>query len=258
MVDWNATPTVSIKINPVDPSHMFARDKTYLLLGLTGRIGKSIYEHMVANGAKYIVLTSRRPRVDSAWLESCQASGATVKVFSNDVTDEADVRQLYHVISETLPPIADVVNGEMALHSARFSEMTVKSMQSVLDPMVAGSCHLDAIFSADHPLDFFIMVSFLAPAAESTDQTGYDAANSFLVGLASERRKRGLAASTLVINVMGPTLSERDAHTIFTEAVLGSRADPEQSSELITGFKFVKFTDEIKPPHWLNNPKFQY
>jgi hybrid polyketide synthase/nonribosomal peptide synthetase ACE1 len=158
VIDWHATPTALVKVNPVDPGKMFAKDKTYLLLGLTGRIGKSLCEHMIAHGARYIVLTSRRPRIDGTRLESIRALGATVKVFANDVTDESDVRQLYHVVSETLPSIAGVVNGEMALHSAPFSEMGTSRLKSkaFLFATVSRVVTLGTYFRAKGP-EYFLM-----------------------------------------------------------------------------------------------------
>lgn len=82
IVDWAASVSAAVRIRPVDWKPLFAQDKTYWLVGLTGGLGQSLCEWMIRHGARYAVLTSRNPKVDKRWLESTEAVGATVKVFS--------------------------------------------------------------------------------------------------------------------------------------------------------------------------------
>ena len=82
IVDWQVAKTVPVKIEPINPRLLFSKNKTYLLVGLTGEIGQSLCQWMVTNGAGCIVLTSRNPKIDRAWLDSIEAIGATVRVFA--------------------------------------------------------------------------------------------------------------------------------------------------------------------------------
>lgn len=82
IVDWTSSNKVNLQVKTLDARHMFSKNKTYLLVGLTGQIGQSVSGWMARNGAGCICLTSRRPNVDARWLESLAAIGATVKVFA--------------------------------------------------------------------------------------------------------------------------------------------------------------------------------
>lgn len=82
IVDWTTTPTVPVKIQPVDSETLFRLDRTYFLIGLSGEVGQSLCQWMVGHGARYVVLTSRNPKVGKDWIESLEAVGATIKAFS--------------------------------------------------------------------------------------------------------------------------------------------------------------------------------
>lgn len=56
--------------------------KTYLLVGMTGDLGRLICHWMITRGARSVVLTSRSPHVDPLWLEEMSALGALVTVMA--------------------------------------------------------------------------------------------------------------------------------------------------------------------------------
>ena len=85
IIDWTVAPTVPIQIEPVDSERMLRSDKTYLLVGLAGGLGLSLCQWMVNSGARYVVMTSRNPKVDKKWLDTLEATGATIKIFSRSV-----------------------------------------------------------------------------------------------------------------------------------------------------------------------------
>lgn len=82
IVDWTAQLTIPINILPVDSTNLFRNDRTYWLVGLTGGLGLSLCEWMIHHGAKFVVITSRNPKVDPRWLEFLKNIGAVVKIFS--------------------------------------------------------------------------------------------------------------------------------------------------------------------------------
>ena len=63
IVDWASTKNISVVQSPIDPSLLFADNKSYLLVGLTGQLGQSVCHWMVENGARYIVVSSRQVSV---------------------------------------------------------------------------------------------------------------------------------------------------------------------------------------------------
>ncbi|KAK4065845.1 uncharacterized protein Triagg1_8397 [Trichoderma aggressivum f. europaeum] len=50
-VHWPSTGLVKVGVSSIDSTGLFSRDKTHLLVGLTGKIGQSIAKWLVANGA---------------------------------------------------------------------------------------------------------------------------------------------------------------------------------------------------------------
>lgn len=80
LVDWKAEKPLLAKIRPVDSGNLFVNDKTYLLVGLTGDLGRSLARWMVLNGAKYVVLASRNPQVDPKWISHIETLGGKVTV----------------------------------------------------------------------------------------------------------------------------------------------------------------------------------
>lgn len=80
VLDWTSDPEVSVKVRPIDLQVSLSSDRTYWLVGLTGGLGLSLCDWMVQRGARYLVLTSRKPNIETAWLDGMRARGVSVKV----------------------------------------------------------------------------------------------------------------------------------------------------------------------------------
>ncbi|KAJ5382444.1 Acyl transferase/acyl hydrolase/lysophospholipase [Penicillium concentricum] len=197
-VHWPVYGFVEIEVRPLEAEALFSKDKTYILVGLSGSMGQSLCEWMVSNGAGCVCLTSRRPKVDEDWLKSFRGTGATIKVVPMDVLDKENLQRAVDEIRATCPPIAGIANGAMILEDQLFSNMSAESMQRVLGPKIDGSKNLDEIFY-NEDLEFFVMFSSIACVFGNVGQSNYNAANAFMGGLARQRRRRGLAASALDI-----------------------------------------------------------
>jgi hybrid polyketide synthase/nonribosomal peptide synthetase ACE1 len=85
LIDWTASPTALVKLEPLDSKPMFVSDKTYWLVGLTGGLGLSLCRWMIKHGARYIVISSRNPKVDKKWLKYFESVNSTVKVYARYV-----------------------------------------------------------------------------------------------------------------------------------------------------------------------------
>ena len=277
LVDWKTEEELPVRVQPAPTLVRFPADKTYWLVGLTGGLGLSICRWMIDRGAKYIVMTSRNPRIEHSWLDEVEALGATVQVFANDVTDRNAVQDAYETICTTMPPIAGVAQGAMVLQDMMFADMDLDAVERVMKPKVNGSIYLDEIFH-DSPLDFFIFFSSVAAISGNKGQSIYGAANTFMHALAAQRRQRGCAGSVIDIGcVMGNGyvtrelteqqqqyleevgnvwLSEQDFLTIFAEAVLASPPDATGTMGFLTGLKIQNGKSE--KVSWTNNPMFQH
>lgn len=82
IIDWTLAPATSIRVQPADTQIHFSGCRTYWLAGLTGGLGLLLCEWMVRHGAKYIVISSRTPRVEQSWLQRMRVAGAVIKVYS--------------------------------------------------------------------------------------------------------------------------------------------------------------------------------
>ncbi|KAH6650452.1 hypothetical protein F5144DRAFT_45973 [Chaetomium tenue] len=277
LVDWARRPTLPARIQPLVTTITFSPDKTYWLVGLTGGLGQSLCRWMVERGARYLVLTSRNPKLDTRWLAGVEALGAVVRAFPNDITSRDAVQAAYRTITATMPPIGGVAHGAMVLHDSMFAEVTVEKMDKVLRPKVDGAIHLDEIFY-DAPLDWFVYLSSVVVITGNKGQGIYAAANMFLNSMTMQRRKRGVPAAavnigavlgngyvtrelnhqqqTFLQEVGNNWLSEQDFLTIFAEGVAASHVDSTEAVEITTGLRMLSSRDENVT--WATNPKFQY
>jgi hybrid polyketide synthase/nonribosomal peptide synthetase ACE1 len=81
LVAWGET-QLAVQVRPATKQVKFSKDKTYWLVGLTGGLGLSLCQWMARQGARYIALSSRNPRIDDQWLQRMASDGCTVRVFS--------------------------------------------------------------------------------------------------------------------------------------------------------------------------------
>ncbi|KAI0376194.1 hypothetical protein F5Y04DRAFT_286173 [Hypomontagnella monticulosa] len=280
IIDWAPDNTLAVQVRSLDAGRLFARNKTYLLIGLsgiTGQLGQSLCEWMIRNGAGCVCLASRRPNIDAKWLDSFKGSGGTVKIFSLDITDKHSLKTVVDEIRATCPPIAGVANAAMVLHDTLFSGMTLDMMQKVLRPKIDGTNNLDEIFYDDR-LDFFILFSSLACVVGNSGQANYAAATAYLASMAKKRRKRGVAGSTFHIGrVVGAgyveragqavveqldkygymAISEAEVHQMFAETIRAGYPELGASPVVTTGIRMIRDDEEIKGP-WFENPRFSH
>ncbi|KAK3988255.1 hypothetical protein QBC44DRAFT_398459 [Cladorrhinum sp. PSN332] len=273
IVDWDAL-SVSVSIEPA--TVQFKANRTYWLVGLSGDLGISIADWMIRNGAKYLLITSRNPKIDERWLRSAEAKGAIVSVMAGDLTDYDDLARVYQQAREELPPIAGVYQGAMLLLDMALRDMELDAFTRVLGPKVDGSLNLDRVLG-DDPLDFFIFFSSVATIAGNHGQAGYTTANLFMSGMAQQRRKRGLPASVVELGlIMGTgyitrergnaltqpsfdrgllTISEYDVHQTLAEAIRYGNPDSSAEWQISIGLRQMA-ADAPTRPQWYSFPQF--
>nr|XP_036580489.1 beta-ketoacyl synthase domain-containing protein [Colletotrichum truncatum]KAF6788401.1 beta-ketoacyl synthase domain-containing protein [Colletotrichum truncatum] len=273
VIEWN-TASVPVTVQPIDVQ--FSPEKTYWLVGLTGDMGLSVADWMVRNGAKYLTITSRKPKIDKLWLEDTERNGAVVRILSSDVTDFDSLRETHREITSTMPPIAGVAQGAMVLNDVATRDMSLEQLNRTLRPKVEGSLNLDRLFR-DEPLDFFVFFSSTAALTGSPGQANYCAANMFMSGLAQQRRRRGLPASVMELGAVLGTgyitreisdvgvqavfgrgflnLSESDVHQTFAEAVKSSRLDSGVQPHISTGLRVLPESIPNRA-FWYKYPQF--
>ncbi len=186
-----STPSESIKLRP---------DATYLISGGLGGFGLATARWMVEQGARHLVLVSRRGAASAkarAAVAALRAEGAEVLVAEVDVSQEEQVRELMATIRASLPPLRGVVQAAMVLKDAPVLELNESLLDEVMAPKVLGTWNLHH-HTLGEPLDFFVLFSSVASVFGNPGQGNYVAANAFLEGFTAFRRAQGLPA--LAIN----------------------------------------------------------
>ncbi|KAI9934804.1 hypothetical protein ASPWEDRAFT_175532 [Aspergillus wentii DTO 134E9] len=262
LVDWDIS-VVPVHLRQIDNDQIFRRDRTYLMIGLAGEVGQSLCHWMARKGAGFIVLASRNPKIDPAFIRAVDDVGATVRPLSLDITSRDSLQRFLREIKRSMPPIAGVANGAMIMEDVQFDNLEFEAMTRSMKPKVLGSKLLDEAFY-DTSLDFFIMFSSISAAFGNTGQSSYAAANMYMAGLAFQRRKRGVVGSVVDYSALmglgyinrseditaeyflsiGVTLnSETDFHYCFAEAIKEGQAACHDRAEVITGISPLVLSD---------------
>lgn len=284
LIDWTAARNVTVPVRSVTETfNLFHDHKTYLLVGLTGDMGRTLTDWMVAQGARYIALASRRPQIDRNWIADLEKQGSIIKIYSMDVCRRYDVQATREAIAaDGLPPVGGVVNGAMVLRDSSFYDMTNDQMTECLRPKMEGSRNLSTVFE-DLALDFFVLFSSLAYTLGNPGQSNYAAANGFMEGFARERRAKGQAASVISLGVVGRvgylartrdgneseharkrnvlTIMPEELCDIFAEAVVAGRRISRHAVEVIAGLDGridSRLTAKESLASWMSDPRMSH
>ncbi|GES65928.1 putative polyketide synthase [Aspergillus terreus] len=274
VVHWDV-PSVEISLQPIDTGNIFRADGTYFLVGLSGQLGQSLCHWMVTHGARNVVLTSRNPKIRHGFVKMIEESGATVKFMSLDVTCRESLHSCYQEICRTMPPVIGVANGAMILEDQLFDNLTWESFNRQLAPKVDGSRLLDELFYTSK-LDFFILFTSLGNIIGNSGQASYVAANQYMVALAAQRKKRGVAGSAIAISsLLGigyversemfdsdhftrigyRNMSEQDYLQLFAEGIIVGKPGNPENSEIATGMS-PTYDDQSIQAQFRSDPKF--
>jgi acyl transferase domain-containing protein/NADPH:quinone reductase-like Zn-dependent oxidoreductase/acyl carrier protein len=173
---------------------------TVLITGGTGALGLATAQWLIEQGAKSIVLMSRRGASDVVrrFQKESSARGVRVIVECADVADRDELAialQTARSFPETPLRIVFHAAGEVddRLLAAHTAEAVARGMRA----KVEGGRLLDEMTAEDRLLTT-VYYSSVAASLGSAGQGSYAAANAYLDGLAEQRTVRGL--STLSVN----------------------------------------------------------
>jgi NADPH:quinone reductase-like Zn-dependent oxidoreductase len=197
---------------------LFQSNKTYLIVGGLGGIGRALSQWMFRRGARQFAFLSRsgarkaEAKETVNWLEHRKA---TVNVYSGDVTSEKDVRDCVHLIGDSL---RGVIQAAMVLESGPLSEMTAGQWASVIRPKVYGAENLHHA-TKELPLDFFICFSSISAIIGFMAEANYSASNAYLDAFVRWRLAQGLPGFAMNVGVVA------DAGAIAEDANLRAIID---------------------------------
>lgn len=81
VLDLTSQNIVPVHVKRLDADGaMFKHNMTYWVVGLSGDLGISLCDWMISTGARHLVLTSRNPNIDRAWIDSNLRRGVQITI----------------------------------------------------------------------------------------------------------------------------------------------------------------------------------
>lgn len=178
---------------------------TYLITGGLGVLGLATAEFLAEQGARRIVLLSRRPLPPRAtWSKiegdfqqviskilDLEQRGISVHALPLDISAPGAATKLPEALQQLgLPPVLGVVHAAGVLENELILESTRDAFHRVFSPKINGAMALHEAFPPG-TLDFFMLFSSCGQLFQFPGQGSYGSANAFLDTLATHRRHLG-------------------------------------------------------------------
>ncbi|WP_207631575.1 MULTISPECIES: type I polyketide synthase [unclassified Actinopolyspora] len=197
-------PTEGSRQVPVEPDDVpvVRAGGAYVVTGGLGGLGLLVARWLSEAGAARVVLNGRREPGQAAAgvLDELRAAGTDVRVVLGDLTEPDTARGLLGEAGADGVPVRGVVHGAAVVEDGVVSRLDAAGTDRVWCPKALGAWHLhDALGAGGHEgeLDWLLLFSSAAALIGNPGQGAYAAANGFLDGLATYRRCRGLAATSV-------------------------------------------------------------
>ncbi|CAI7643289.1 unnamed protein product [Penicillium glandicola] len=175
---------------------LFNPNKTHLLVGGLGGLGRTLAEFLLRRGARSLAFLSRsgadhpEAQLTLDWL---QKRGVQTSVYRGDVTDFSAVQSCVDAIGSRL---AGVFHAAVVLQDSPYETMTFDQWQKCLKPKVHGALNLHRATHATQ-LDYFVCFSSVSSVFGGKGLANYAAANCYLDALMRHRREAGLAGTAI-------------------------------------------------------------
>ncbi|KAL9086197.1 MAG: hypothetical protein Q9165_007262 [Trypethelium subeluteriae] len=183
------------------PIPVLRPDRSYLLAGGLGGLGRSIATWMVENGARNLIFLARSARETPeirSFLKELRSRGCWVQLVAGSLGDPRDVQR---AVNEAAKPLAGVLNLAMVLRDCNIGEMSYSEWTAAVEPKVDGTWNLHNA-SLTSELDFFVLFSSYSGFGGHNGQANYAAGNTFLDAFVQYRHGKGLPASVIDVGVM--------------------------------------------------------
>ncbi|MEG4499882.1 SDR family NAD(P)-dependent oxidoreductase [Microcoleus sp. F10-C6] len=168
-------------------------NSSYLITGGLGALGLKVAQWMLEQGAKHLVLMSRRgvSAIAQEAIAQLEQAGTQVNVVKGDVANPSDVARILAEIQATGIPLRGIVHAAGVLDDGVLLQQNWERFTQVMSPKVEGAWNLHTL-TQNLPLDFFVCFSSVSALLGTQGQGNYATANAFMDALIHYRRGLGL------------------------------------------------------------------
>ena len=168
----------------------------YLISGGMGGTGLQIASHLVAQGARQLILLGRSGKPAAGSMASdairrLEQAGASIVIARADVSKKSDVEAVLNNIRMSQKQLKGIVHAAGVFDDRLLANHKGELFSRVFAAKVAGAWNLHEL-TKDIPLDFFVLFSSSTSFVCSSGLGNYVAANAFLDALARYRRSINL------------------------------------------------------------------
>lgn len=155
-------------------------DGTYVVTGGLGALGAAAVRWLLEQGARDVVVLTRRPRPLPPLLDGAEDRVVVVRC---DVADRADLANALDDIRACGSTIRGLVHAAGVLQDAEFDRVTGESLALHFEPKVTAAVSLLELTASD-PVDFTLLFSSATGLFGAPGQAAYAAANAAVDALA--------------------------------------------------------------------------
>ncbi|KAI0459484.1 polyketide synthase-like protein [Xylaria acuta] len=188
-------PNAQIPVSPLQYSTILHPNKSYLMIGCLGGLGRSLSRWMMSRGARNFVFLGRTGADKPAarkFITEIQTKGIRVAVIRGNVTHADDVAVAMAACETEGFVLGGIVQAAMSLDEALFTDMTSEAWHKVVQPKWKGTWNLhNHLEGRDKSLDFLLLMSSVNGTVSWATESNYGAANVFLDAFAHWSRRQG-------------------------------------------------------------------
>ncbi|MCP4262404.1 MAG: type I polyketide synthase [Planctomycetes bacterium] len=169
---------------------------SYLITGGLGHLGLKVAQWMIAQGARYLILTGRSGAPSNQaqdTLNKMKQMDIHVQVMQANVSNEQDMVRVFEEIKTSMPSLRGVIHAAGVNDHKAIKDIDLKTLESIFRPKVTGTWILHKL-TQRMSLDIFVVFSSITSVWGSKGQGHYAAANHFVDVLAHHRQRLGLPA----------------------------------------------------------------
>lgn len=176
---------------------LFYPQDYYLITGGTGGLGLSLAHWLYEQGARNIILLSRKGIPESnPFYEELIGKGLNIECVSVDISDSKAVEELFSELKRDKKNLRGIFHTAGILDDHLISHQDSKQVARVLAPKTIGTWNLH-LYSQNFNLNYFVCFSSIASLIGSVGQSAYAAANGTMDAIMSYRKSLYLQGTSL-------------------------------------------------------------